>query len=69
MHGVLFSRLSSIAFALPPPRLARFPLPSSVKTKLMNQKGIGAEREFKTPLDTFMKLFRREGIKGLYRGW
>jgi hypothetical protein len=39
------------------------------KTKLMNQKGIGAEREFQGPLDTFIKLFKREGIKGLYRGW
>lgn len=37
----------------------------------MNQKGaVGAAgREFKGPIDTFVKLFQREGIKGLYRGW
>ena len=41
------------------------------KTKLMNQKGaVGtAGFEFKGPIDTFVKLFQREGIKGLYRGW
>lgn len=39
------------------------------KTKLMNQKGVGVEREFKGPLDTFIKLWTREGVKGLYRGW
>lgn len=39
------------------------------KTKLMNQKGVGAEREFKGPLQTFGKLWRAGGVRGLYRGW
>lgn len=39
------------------------------KTKLMNQKGIGAAREFKGPLHTFQTIWAREGIRGMYRGW
>jgi solute carrier family 25 (mitochondrial aspartate/glutamate transporter), member 12/13 len=39
------------------------------KTKLMNQKGVGAAREFEGPVDCFKKILQREGFRGLYRGW
>lgn len=35
----------------------------------MNQHSVGAAREFTGPFDCFKKLWGREGIKGLYRGW
>jgi len=38
------------------------------KTKLQNQKS-SATPEFKGPLDCARKLWMREGLKGLYRGW
>ena len=42
--------------------------PYSQKTKLQNQHS-NAAREFTGFIDAFRKIFAKEGLKGLYRGW
>lgn len=34
------------------------------KTKLQDQKGVGAARQYKGPLDCAMKILRKSGIRG-----
>eukprot|EP01006_Ploeotia_vitrea_P039219 TRINITY_DN66325_c6_g2_i2.p1 TRINITY_DN66325_c6_g2~~TRINITY_DN66325_c6_g2_i2.p1 ORF type:complete len:317 (-),score=136.88 TRINITY_DN66325_c6_g2_i2:67-1017(-) len=40
-----------------------------VKTKLQDQKTVGAARQFRGPLDCAMKIIKADGPLGLYRGW
>jgi solute carrier family 25 (mitochondrial aspartate/glutamate transporter), member 12/13 len=39
------------------------------KTKLQDDKAVGAARRYKGPWDCFKKIYRADGIRGLYRGW